>query len=461
MPDEQIPGAGPAQGGGGGISQATVGAAATAEAEGTTYCCKWCDRTTKTIKKGYGTKPCDEWNDNRKAVKCTDADPSCEEGEDGENGNGEDRGDTIYVPESQQCPDGYEDGGIVDLPIDECKSDCRREFTACKREALKSKLPADLQRCQTEYQTCISNCAGGGTTKRRKCVKSEGGTTGDCPEGIGDTAYEGCKCGKQYTTMTGTCAAGYAYVPRTGTGWKGWKEGAKGRCECIKWCLAINCGQTCQECQGGTGGQSGEFKWSGGLSDALKSLLERLNLLLTQKRGTTEEERQGIINYASAGTKRAERGRLQSARDTLSRMGLLGSGFQVKEEEAVKRGTSENLANIRSQVAIDELNRRYQELMGTTGMAQSLAQLLMGSEQIPETLSAGRRAEGSGALDAFLRYLSTIMGSSQSGTSGMIPWLQALMNQSGGSSQGGGNNWMQWLMYLLGNQLQGGGLTQR
>jgi hypothetical protein len=254
--------------------------------------------------------------------------------------------------------------------------------------------------------------------------------------------YTGCPCGKKYTSMTGKCAAGYAFIGRTGTGWEGWKEGAVGKCECIKWCNDIGYEDDCNTKKGG---QGGEFKWSPELQGSLKGLMDRIRMLLENPRGTTPQERQAIINYMTEGIKRAERPRLQSSQDQMARMGLLGSGLELGEFERIKRGTEEQVTNAKRQVAIDELDRRFQELTGASGLAGSLLGTSMSAEQIPEVLSAARRGEGRQDMSMMLNYLQTLMGGQNSA---FAPYLQAIltqMQQSGGSS----NSWLPWLMYLM------------
>ena len=60
--------------------------------------------------------------------------------------------------------------------------------------------------------------------------------------------------------------------------------------------------------------------------------MSEANALLDRPRGTTEAERQAIINYATQGVEQKERGDIQAVRQTLARQGLLGSGFELAEE---------------------------------------------------------------------------------------------------------------------------------
>lgn len=198
---------------------------------------------------------------------------------------------------------------------------------------------------------------------------------------------------------------------------------------------------------GGNGGGGEEFQWGEDLQGLIARIMERANYLLDYPRGLTPEERQTVINYAIEGVKAGERGAIRSKQEQLARMGLAGSGIELAETEKIQRGTREAQADVRRELAIDDLNRRFQEIMGTTGAVQGLGGFLMQSEQIPEVLSAARRQEGFGTIQALLNYL----GQMQSGQGG---YWQAILSQlmGGGSSGGSGGlmDWLPWLTYLIG-----------
>jgi len=141
----------------------------------------------------------------------------------------------------------------------------------------------------------------------------------------------------------------------------------------------------------GKGYEGGEFEWSGMTQDAMKKLSDRYNYLMENPRGTTDAERQAIINFATERIKRGERGQMQSMTDRLSRTGMAGSGFEESEARAIQRGTREDVASLQRQVAMDELDRRFTELMGGTQMGQSLLGTMMTGDQTAETLTSDRR----------------------------------------------------------------------
>jgi len=192
----------------------------------------------------------------------------------------------------------------------------------------------------------------------------------------------------------------------------------------------------------GNGGPGGEFKWGEDLQGLLARIMERANYLLDYPRGLTPQERQSVINYAIEGVKSGEAGEKQTKRDELARIGMLGSGFQVKEMGRIERETRQRSGDVRRELAIDELDRRFQEIIGTTGMAQGLTGTLMESEKIPEILSGARRQEGQGAINAFLQYIMS------GGAGGDSSYWQAIMSQFLSGNQGGGGGDFSWLYYL-------------
>jgi len=149
-----------------------------------------------------------------------------------------------------------------------------------------------------------------------------------------------------------------------------------------------------------------EFQWGEGLQGLMGRVTERANYLLDYPRGLTPSERQGVINYAVESTKAGERGQIQSSQDALARQGLLGSGYQFEQEGDIRRDTRNRETQVRREFGIDELDRRFKELMGTTGMVQGLTGTLMQGEQIPEILSGARRAEGQAAMNAFYNFVN-------------------------------------------------------
>jgi len=268
-----------------------------------------------------------------------------------------------------------------------------------------------------------------------------------CPEGKG-IEYPGCPCGKTYVSMTGNCIDLYILEAKTKgtTGWEGWKPGAAGRCDCISYCKATGCDEKCENCEQGL-----TFNWSAETQALLKRLMGRANYFLDYPSGYTPEQRNAIVNQALKGIKAKERGNLQGIRDVFGRQGLAGSGLQMEREMQARREGRESTADFEARIAIEEENKRYQEMAGTTGLAQNLLSLIMGAEQVPEVLNAARRGEGTTSMSAVLQLLATMMGSSQQGLGAI---LQAIMAQQPGTtgSSSGGNDWgdiSSWLAYIL------------
>jgi len=189
----------------------------------------------------------------------------------------------------------------------------------------------------------------------------------------------------------------------------------------------------------------GEFKWSEGTMPLISGLQKRMGTLLEHPRGLTPEERQMVISYTTGGPKRAEAARMESKRGVLSRMGLLGTGAELEEMEKIERGTAEQEAGIRTGLGIDELNRRFSELMETTGMSSALLSRLFEAEQIPEMLTAGRRGEQRDFLSQLMGFFGMTQGA---GMQALGPLLQGLFGQMEGG--GGIMDYLPLLMLFLG-----------
>jgi len=192
-------------------------------------------------------------------------------------------------------------------------------------------------------------------------------------------------------------------------------------------------------------GGLGEFEWSEGTKPMISGLQERMGGLLKYPRGLSPEERQMVINYTLGGPKRTETARMESKKKVLSRMGLLGTGAELEEMEKIERGTAEQEATIRTGIGIDELDRRYKELMGTTEMSSALLSRLMETEQIPELLSAGRRGEQRSFMNQLMGFFGMTQGA---GMQTLQPYLQSLFGQMG-QEEGGGLEMLPLLMYFL------------
>lgn len=192
-------------------------------------------------------------------------------------------------------------------------------------------------------------------------------------------------------------------------------------------------------------GGLGEFEWSGDITSMISGLQERMGHLLKYPRGLTPEERQMVINYTLGGPKRTEAARKESKRGVLSRMGLLGTGAELEEMEKIERGTAEQEATIRTGIGIDELERRYKELMGTTEMSSALLSRLLETEQIPELLTAGRRGEQRSFLNTMMNFFGLTQGA---GTQALQPYLQGIFGQMG-QEGGGGMELLPLLLYFL------------
>lgn len=387
------------------------------------YCCKkWLNGE---LKKYQSVKPCNEVG----AVPCSAPDPPKPE-EPGEPGETKCPYGKVYIiPADQQCPEGYVDKGVTEESNRDCREDCRQRYAEQIRRARERRESEEERRLTDEMRRCMERC--GGTqeaTRRCECGTEEeekGG--GKCPYGNWFEKVEGKDCPPGYIYRHAGVTPGVD----------------KDACVCVAWCQDQGWGPLCKTEGGDTGG---EFGWSEDLQGLLSMLRDRFKLLMDYPRGLTEEERQAILNFATQGIKRGERGELQSMVDRLSRIGLAGGGFELTEAEKIKRATREAVSAIQQGVAIDEAQRRFNELMGTTGAAQGLMGTFMTSEQIPEVLSAARRRESRDAMNMLLQYLQSLMGGQSN-----VYW-QAIMNSlMGQQGQTGGSmvDWLPWLARYL------------
>ena len=174
--------------------------------------------------------------------------------------------------------------------------------------------------------------------------------------------------------------------------------------------------------EGEDGGVGGEYKWSPEIQALLARILERANMLLDQPLGLSDEERQAIYNRIFEKIKGAERPAIQSQMDIASRQGLLGSPYAERAITGIQRGTRETLAGAERDIEIEEAQNRFNQLMQTTAMSQSLLGTGMNAEQIAEALSGARRGEGTGVLAMLLQYLATMGGQNSY-------YWQAIMNK--------------------------------
>jgi len=269
------------------------------------------------------------------------------------------------------------------------------------------------------YEECLRNCEASGSPDNPNpptpTPTPTPDTSTECPEGKGKT-YEGCPCGEAYGTKTGSCASGYKFVKREP--WTGnkdgvvYSEGMVGTCHCQK---AIGDWKAKQ------GAKGGEFEWSPEIQALLQRILDRANMLLDQPLGLSEEERQALYNRIYEKIKGAERPAIQSQMDVMSRQGMLGTPYAERSITGIQRGTREALGGAERDVEIEEAQRRYEQLMGTTGMVQSLFGSGMGAEQMAEAMSAGRRGEGQNWMQMLLNYFATIYGGQDNS------WWQAIL----------------------------------
>jgi len=303
-------------------------------------------------------------------------------------------------------------------------------------------------------ETAPTGVAGLVTSGTKKCVK-----VGECSEGKG-MDYPGCPCGKTYVTKTGVCEPGYVLEAKTTntTGWEGYVPGAKGRCDCIKYCLAVGCDAKCENCQGGGGGTNpGDwgvswptFQWPTDIQGLYKNLEDRINYLLNYPSGYTPAEKNAMLNYMTKGIKGQQGPELQAVADRFGRAGLLGSGPQMMQEQAVRRSVQQNIADAQAQVAIQDIQKRVSDLATTTGLAGSLAQIPISGYKDIEEYNASRRGEGRADLAMMLNFLSNMKaGTGQNNSAIMQAILNYFLQQQQAGGGGTSSDWLYWLPYLF------------
>jgi len=346
-------------------------------------------------------------------------------------------------------------GGMSEL--EQCKYQCRQQYGRGGTEPDEAQLQECLQRCRGGPPDTVLACRGGTCKETAKAIATEaqialcvGKKSGDSCEGGDDNGNgdEDCPKGVWYTAFSpNDCGPKYTFVKKRGHGWEGWEEGAAGRCMCTKKCQEWGCDENCLNCGGGGDGDGEQWEPSEDLQAIIQSLLARINELLGYDTGLSEEELQMIVNRMTGNIKAGERGRIESMEDRMGGMGILGTGMELEEYGKIGRQGREVMADVEAQVAIDQALRKYEQFMGTTGMAQSLFGTALGTEKMEEILNAARRGEGRQDMGLMLQYLSMLMGGNQQN-----PYWQAIINQmmNSGDSGGGGMDWMYWLPFLLG-----------
>ena len=195
---------------------------------------------------------------------------------------------------------------------------------------------------------------------------------------------------------------------------------------------------------------NGEFQWSPEIEELLEMLKKRTGTALQYPSGITPEERNLILGATTERIQAGERPAIEASRQQMARFGLAGTpAFEGAAEAKIRRGTREQVAGASKAFSIDEINRRFQEMVGSSNVAGNLMSRLFTSEQMPEILSGARRAEGFRASDQMLNYLSILMGGQQGF---MNPYAQTLMARGNVQQGAGAADWLPYLAYYMMNQ---------
>ncbi len=290
------------------------------------------------------------------------------------------------------------------VPIKELKLACRDG--SCKK--VLDATTVEIAACagKVEGTTCVAKgctldteCQPG-----EKCVNGVCTKGGTCPEGVGP-AYAGCACGKEYATTTGTCPEGYVFVSRPkGGGWEMWKEGAVGRCECSKWCEATGYGTDCK----GGGQAGGAFQFPPGMQELMDLLLGRSKDLLGKEGGYSQEAMDYMYGRNFEKIRGQEEGAREAARRNLQSAGMLGGGEATKALGDISWNTEQGVSDIMRQLFVGNEEKKKQDLIDYTTLANSLFGTGMNYEQLLEAINAARRGEGNQSMMLLLQLLSLL-----------------------------------------------------
>jgi len=228
---------------------------------------------------------------------------------------------------------------------------------------------------------------------------------GPCPEGVGEKTYSGCACGREYTTMTGQCAEGYVHVPRSGTGWHGWKKGAVGRCECVKYCKENGYGSDCQG-----GGTVGEYKYPDWMQSLMKLFGARANALLQMPGGYSQSEINKMFGRGFENVRAQGAATREATEEQLSRAGMLGTGTATGTMANLASEQEGNITDLMRDIFLANQAQKRQDIKDYTSLAQGLFGTGMSYEQLQEAINAGRRGETRDLLTLYLTLLKLFQG---------------------------------------------------
>lgn len=353
-------------------------------------------------------------------------------------------------------------------PVKKCFDKCGGYKEPCFSQCLMASGGDQSIGNEGDPCTVTVGCQIGLACVNGRCTKSESGMghqiptkkISPCPKGVGyKRPINGqCKAGESSVksaesglwwccpgTITTECQDDADCVEKHGAGWTCGKDGkcvapppgptpCTRNSDCATGYECIN-GVCKKKGGGGDGGGAGgggdggggwggeQFGWSPEIQALLARILDRANSLLDQPLGLSNAERQAIYNRIFEKIKGTERPAIQSAMNVASRQGLLGSPYVERGITGIQRGTRELLTGAERDIEIQEAQDRYQQLLGTTGMAQNLLGTGMGAEQLVEAANAARRGEGTSSLNSILQYLIAMGGQNSTYYQALLNWL--------------------------------------
>ena len=156
---------------------------------------------------------------------------------------------------------------------------------------------------------------------------------------------------------------------------------------------------------GGGGGGLGEYKFPEGMQDLYDLLMGRGKELLGMPLGLTPEEQAAMFGKEFE-TIQGRGGALREQdKNTLSRVGGLGTGMEVEGQRKISRGIEEEISDMMRDLLIYGSERKKSDLLDYTSAAGNIFGGGLGAEGLLEGINSGRRGEGQAAFWNMMRTL--------------------------------------------------------
>jgi len=201
--------------------------------------------------------------------------------------------------------------------------------------------------------------------------------------------------------MTGKCTGDYVFIDRSkaGTNWDGYKPGAKGRCECPKYLNQDN------------GDNVSEYKYPPEMQELMDLLLGRATDLLGKDTGYSQEAQDAMFGKNFDRVRTAETGSRESLEEQLARAGMLGTGTGLGALSDLSQSTENNITDIARQIFVGNEEKKKQDLLDYTNLANQLTTSGVSFEQIQEAINAARRGESMNWYAMLMALYQAMLGS--------------------------------------------------